>query len=166
MSFFPSFAPLASVPHSFSTYCSLNGRPGAIKAKLHLGSLECLSRLDLLRSSSNMKYSLARGEKTSKHKSNVEACWTFQSTWVNSTFQGVFWPTRATVVTRSYSWQGLDWKSLISARHRSVLPTERDYLNSNSGTVITGLEKVHQCRQWQLSLAVTTASNHYSIARF
>lgn len=74
MSFFPSFAPLASVPYSFSTYCSLNGRPEAIKAKLHLGSLECLSRLDPLRSSSNMKYSLARGKKRFKHKSNMEAC--------------------------------------------------------------------------------------------
>lgn len=112
MSFFPSFAPLASVPHSFFTYCSLNGRPGAIKAKLHLGSLECLSRLDPLRSSSNMKYSLARREKRSKHKSNTKACWTFQSTWVNSMFQGVFWQTRQQLspeATAGKVWIGKVW---------------------------------------------------------
>jgi len=81
LSFFPSFSPLASVPNSFPTSCSLNGRTAATKAKLHLASLlvssallavefqrskvplGCLSRLDPLGSSSNIKYSLVGEEK-------------------------------------------------------------------------------------------------------
>lgn len=39
LSFFLSSAPSASVAHSFPTFCSLNGRTGATKAKLHLANL-------------------------------------------------------------------------------------------------------------------------------
>lgn len=109
MSFLPSFSTFTDVSHSFPTSFFLNGRTGATKTKLHIATLlvtsalltvelltskvllECLSKLDPLRSSTKIKYSLS-GDKTDPDQRATQnpAEHTLHCTCVNSMFEGVF----------------------------------------------------------------------------
>lgn len=77
----------------------------------------CLSKPDPFRSSS-------REQKRSQTGSSTGACWTLQSTWVNSMFEGYPVTNQETVLTRSYQGHSLALKSFPSARYRCVLPAE------------------------------------------
>lgn len=106
---FSFFVPFTGGSHSFPTSFFLNGRTGATKTKLQLATLlvtsallivelltskvilGCLSKPDHFRSSTKIKYSLSE-DKTDPNPRAT--CWTLQSTWINSVFEGVFWQTR------------------------------------------------------------------------